>query len=127
MPDESLAHLKELFLARQALVRDRSAGKNRQKVLTVPLLKRQNRSRLRHIEAQLAAVDQAIEAAIVAQAELAQRMQILLTIPGISKLTAFALLIEMPELGTLNEKQAASLAGLAPITRQSGSWTGRRE
>lgn len=125
LPDESLAHLKELFLARQALVRDRSAGKNRQKVLTVPLLKRQNRSRLRHIEAQLAAVDQAIEAAIVEQAELAQRMQILLTIPGISKLTAFALLIEMPELGTLNEKQAASLAGLAPITRQSGSWTGR--
>lgn len=125
LPDERLGHLKELSLARQALVRDRSAAKNRQKVLTVPLLKRQNRSRLRHIEAQLAAVDQAIEAAIVEQAELARRMQILLTIPGISKLTAFALLIEMPELGTLNEKQTASLAGLAPITRQSGSWTGR--
>ena len=30
----------------------------------------------------------------------------------------------MPELGTMDAKQAASLAGLAPVTRQSGSWKG---
>jgi hypothetical protein len=39
--------------------------------------------------------------------------------------TAFALLIGMPELGMLDAAQAASLAGLAPVARQSGSWTGR--
>lgn len=33
-------------------------------------------------------------------------------------------LIEMPELGTLSGKQAASLAGLAPVSRQSGKWQG---
>ena len=31
----------------------------------------------------------------------------------------------MPELGTLEGKQAASLAGLAPISRQSGKWQGK--
>lgn len=31
----------------------------------------------------------------------------------------------MPELGSLENKQAASLAGLAKITRQSGQWTGK--
>jgi transposase len=31
----------------------------------------------------------------------------------------------MPELGFLEAGQAASLAGLAPIARQSGRWTGR--
>jgi len=31
----------------------------------------------------------------------------------------------MPELGHLNRKQAASLAGLAPVTRQSGRWRGK--
>ena len=31
----------------------------------------------------------------------------------------------MPEIGTLNRKQTASLAGLAPMTRQSGNWTGQ--
>src|SRR5207244_3548211 len=36
-----------------------------------------------------------------------------------------ALLIDMPELGSLGQAQAASLAGLAPIARQSGQWIGR--
>ena len=31
----------------------------------------------------------------------------------------------MPELGSLEAGQAANLAGLAPIARQSGRWTGR--
>jgi len=30
----------------------------------------------------------------------------------------------MPQIGTLERKQVASLAGLAPITRQSGQWQG---
>jgi len=38
---------------------------------------------------------------------------------------AAALLVELPQLGTLKEKQVASLAGLAPMTRQSGRWTGK--
>jgi len=46
-------------------------------------------------------------------------------IPGLSKISAAALLTEMPELGTPNKKQVASLAGLAPLTRQSGKWRGR--
>lgn len=32
----------------------------------------------------------------------------------------------MPELGQLNRKQIASLAGLAPFTRESGKWKGKR-
>ena len=46
-------------------------------------------------------------------------------IPGIADTTAFSMLIEMPELGALEGKQAASLAGLAPISRQSGKWRGK--
>ncbi len=34
-------------------------------------------------------------------------------------------MIECPELGTLDRKQVASLAGLAPMTRQSGRWHGK--
>ncbi|MGV4856955.1 transposase [Acetobacter senegalensis] len=49
----------------------------------------------------------------------------LASIPGFGLVTAHALLADMPELGTREEGQAASLAGLAPITRQSGPWRGR--
>jgi transposase len=47
------------------------------------------------------------------------------SIPGVSALTAFALLIEMPQLGAREAGQAASLAGPAPIVRQSGRRSGR--
>ncbi len=50
------------------------------------------------------------------------KFEILISIPGIGQATAFSMLIDMPELGTMTGKQAASLAGLAPISRQSGKW-----
>ena len=89
------------------------------------MLKKQNGQRLEQIERQLAALEAEILAHIEADAELAHRFAILTSIPGLAKITAFALLIEMPELGSLEAGQAAALAGLAPIARQSGRWTGK--
>jgi transposase len=50
---------------------------------------------------------------------------LLASVPGIGPTIARTLLAEMPELGTLTPRQAGSLAGLAPFTRQSGKWRGR--
>ena len=122
---ENLNELKELYVAREALVKDRTAAKNRQKQIALPLLKRQNAQRLAQIEHQIGAIEAAIQAKLKADPTLARKLEILTSVPGLSTITAFALLIEMPELGSLNGKQAASLAGLAPMTRQSGRWTGR--
>ena len=124
-PTGESASLKQLHLARQALIKDRTAAKNRAKNLVLTLLKRQNAERLNHIERQLAAVEAEIERRITADQELSRRFAILVSIPGLARLTAFTLLIEMPELGALEPSQAASLAGLAPMARQSGRWTGR--
>lgn len=122
---EMLSEIKELHLARQALIKDRTAAKNRGKIINLRLLKQQNAQRCKQIDAQITAIEEEIEARIANDEQLAERLAILESIPGISKITAFALLIEMPELGTLDGKQAASLAGLAPVARQSGRWTGR--
>ena len=116
--------LKELQVARQGLVKDRTAARNRAKIQTLSLLKRQAAARLRHVETQLAAVDAEIEALIAADDELAARRDILVSIPGVSTVTAAALLIEAPELGALDASQAASLAGLAPMTNESGQRKG---
>lgn len=121
----ALSDLKDLHMAREALVKNRTAAKNRAKTLTLAILKRHNGEQLRQIERQIAALEAEIMAHITADAELAPRFAILVSIPGISAITAFALLIDMPELGTLENGQAASLAGLAPVARQSGKWTGR--
>ena len=120
-----LNDLKDLYMAREALVKNRTAAKNRAKSLTMPILKRHSAEQLRQIERQMAAIDKEIMTLVSADLDLARRFDILVSIPGISATTAFALIIDMPELGTLANGQAASLAGLAPVTRRSGKWIGR--
>lgn len=122
--DAILNTLKDLQLAREALVKDRTAAGNRAKVITLALLKQHNAARLKQIDQPLAALDAAITAEIHADPTLAARMAILVSIPGIAAVTAAMLVVEMPEPGGLNPK-AAALAGLAPITRQSGQWKGK--
>jgi transposase len=95
------------------------------KNLTLPPLKRQNRQHLRQIEAQIKAVDCEQAALVTKQKRLKARFDILLSIPGLGAISALAMLIDMPELGRLEARQAASLSGLAPVTRQSGRWQGK--
>lgn len=118
-------NLKELNVARQALIKDRTRALNRQKTLTLPVLKRQAKARLTQLNTQLSQVDEAINKLLRGTPETARSFDIICSIPGLSKISAAALLIEMPELGTLKGKQVANLAGLAPMTRQSGQWRGK--
>ncbi|WFS26131.1 MULTISPECIES: transposase [Rhizobium] len=121
----TLNDLKDLHIAREAPVKSRTATKNRAKNLTLALLKRQNAEQLRQIERQMIAIEKEIMLLIRADQDRTERFDILVSIPSVSVITAYALLIDMPELGTLDQGQAASLAGLAPVARQSGTWTGR--
>lgn len=117
--------LAELINARDGLVRDRTALKNREKNLTIAILKRQCKQRLGQIARHIEALDAEIARIIAADAQLARRHEILNSIDGVGTLTANQLIATMPELGTLENKQAASLAGLAPVARQSGQWKGK--
>jgi transposase len=118
--------MKELHGARRALVKDRVAACNRDHTHRSPLLKRQVRARLRQIERQLAAIDAALYATLAADPALQARFDILISIPGVGQATALAVLVEMPELGTLEHRCAASLAGLAPMARDSGQHRGKQ-
>jgi transposase len=116
------AALAELHLARTALMRERTAAMNRAGRLTLALLKRQHATRLRQIERALDEIAAAIAALVASDAGLARKAEIVGSIPGVSRVTAAAILAEMPELGTLEAATAASLTGLAPFTRESGKW-----
>jgi transposase len=63
---------------------------------------------------------------LYAHADLARRFDLVLSIPGIGKRTALALIVRMPELGRLSREQAAALAGLAPFDHDSGIHQGQR-
>lgn len=70
---------------------------------------------------QIRAIDQEIQAITAAEASLARAINVLRTIRGIGPKTAAALVALMPELGRIDRRRVAALAGLAPHPRQSGA------
>ena len=126
MVSQTISDMKELLVARRGLVKDRVAAANRNHVHRAPLLKRLADQRLRQVERQIAAIDAALLTLCMADADLKARFDILVSIPAIGEATALTMLVEMPELGTIEHKCVASLAGLAPIARDSGQHSGKR-
>jgi transposase len=112
--------MKESSVARQALIKDRTAALNRQKVVRSALLRRQLKLRLRQIAHHLVAIDAQLQSLCLGDADLTPRLAILMSIPGIARATALSLLVELPELVSLDQSQVASLPGLAPVARDSG-------
>ena len=117
--------LKDFHVARASLIKERSRLRNRLQTQTIPLLKRQSRARLTQVERQIIELDAAIAAIIGQEEGMARQRDILCSIPGLGPVTSAALLTLLPELGTLDRKKVASLAGLAPFSRQSGRWQGK--
>jgi transposase len=115
---EQLA-LHALVMARRDIVADKTAWNNRQKAPSAKAAYALIAPILTALDDQLAAINTAI-ASLVQSGHLATRARVLQAIPGIGAVTAHSIVALMPELGTLDRKQAASLAGLAPHPKQSG-------
>lgn len=125
-----LAHerqLKKLMQRRNDLVRMATQEKNRfQAPDEDPVVKTSIKALLRALKKQIEAIDLAMNHIIDNAPALVQRAEIMTDIVGIGPRTAHSLLAAMPELGTLTRRQAASLAGLAPHPKDSGTLSARR-
>ncbi len=73
----------------------------------------------------MASVDGEIDDGIRGSPAWRATEDLLASVPGVGPVTARTLLAELPELGRLDAKRIAALAGLAPFVRQSGQWKGR--
>lgn len=104
---ENLYDLRELLAARRALI------------------KAQLDKRLRHIAADIDKIDAQMLELVSKDQNMAKRMEHLISIPGIGTNTALMMLIDLPEIGSLTNKQVGSLAGLAPMSQSSGKWQGK--
>jgi transposase len=122
---EDIHDLRELLTARRALIKDQVAAKTRLASALNPLVRDQLCNRIDDISADIEALDAAISLKARQRGTLEDRIRRLMTIPGIGRLTATSMLIDMPELGQLDSKKVTSLAGLAPMTQQSGKWQGK--
>lgn len=125
-PDPQNVQMKLLVSRRADLVGMRVQEENRLKAPRNKPIAKDIAGHVAEISRRIDVIDRQIEAIVGANRRMRDRQAILQTVPGIGKVIAPVLLALMPELGHLDRKRAASLAGCAPHPRDSGTFKGRR-
>lgn len=118
--------LFQLVQRRNDLKQMMVAEKNRFRGSSDKVIQKSVKRMIKILEAQVELMTLQIKETIESDATLKKKLDILKTIPGIGDITAFELLVLLPELGTLTRKKIASLAGVAPRAKDSGTYSGYR-
>ena len=125
-PPKALETLREWVTQRHQLITAKTALICQIKETNIPAILAMMQTRLRCLIRQIERCKTMISKQIKAQPEMKARYDILMSIPGIGFVNAVTLITCMPELGHVDEKQAAALLGVAPYARDSGEFVGKR-
>ena len=125
LPDAETAELHGLVTRRRQLVEMITAESNRlgQSVAAVRPSIKATINWLRH---QLGDINREIDEAVRRSPLWREKENLLRSVPGVGRVLTTTLLCELPELGRLNRKEVAALAGIAPLNRDSGTYRGKR-
>lgn len=124
--DPDRARLSDLVARREDLTATLRREKNRQGTTHDPWLLREIATLIEVLQAHLKALETVIAALIETRDRLAAEARRLRSVPGIGPTLAAVLLARLPELGSLDHRRIASLAGLAPQACDSGLSRGKR-
>jgi transposase len=130
LPDDESLELQALLTRRRQLVGMLASEKNRLQSLFGPAKKgdaeKSIRDTLSHLQKQLNQIDKKIRKRLEQSPLWKAKDDLLKSVPGVGNVTSMTLAIDLPELGNLNKKEVAALAGLAPLNRDSGKLQGKR-
>ncbi len=125
-PDPRLVKLAEYLTFLEQTEEDIARFKTRLEHVGEPGLRRIVTNDIARLKARRSAQIRLIERQLRAHPDLGRRLDLVLSVPGIGKRTALALIVRMPELGQVSREEAAALAGLAPFDDDSGKHKGQR-
>ncbi|MCA1402898.1 IS110 family transposase, partial [Bradyrhizobium sp. BRP56] len=125
MPDQEARLLAELVSRRRQIIEMIVAERQREKRAENVRVRKSLARHIKVLEKELPEIDNDIDTLVRGSPVWRAKEELLVSFPGVSNTLARTFLAEVPELGTLNRRQIASLAGLAPFTRQSGRWKGK--
>jgi transposase len=125
LPDEATRLLADLIARRRQIVEMIGAERQREKRTTAARPKKSIARLLKALEKELASLDADLDDTVRGSPAWREKEDLLASVPGVGPTIARTLIADLPELGRLNRKEIAALAGLAPFTRQSGQWHGR--
>jgi len=126
VPDAQAQQMQELLARRAQLVGMRTMERNRLGTALSPAVRRSIEAHIEWLSEQVGEAEEELDAAIEGSDVWRAKDELLQSIPGIGPGAARTLLFELPELGTLTREQVAALAGVAPMNRDSGRWSGKR-
>lgn len=130
LPDDKTLELEALLTRRRQLIGMIASEKNRLQALFGPAKQsaaaQSIRDTMSHLIKQLNKLDRDLRKRLEASPAWRAKDDLLKSVPGIGKVTAMTLAIDLPELGTLDRKKIAALAGVAPLNRDSGKSKGKR-
>ena len=125
LADEASGALDALLTRRRQVVGMLVAERNRLEHALAPV-RRGLRTHIRWRERQRRAVDRDLDDTIQQSPVWRAKEELLRSVPGVGPIVSRTLLGELPELGQLNRRRIAALAGVAPLARDSGTLRGRR-
>jgi len=124
LPDATTQALADLVARRRQIIQMIVAEGQREKRASPRA--RKSIARLRKtLQSELSDLNDDIGETVRGSPVWREKEDLLASVPGVGPVTARTMLAEMPELGSLDRRQIAALAGLAPFTRQSGKWRGK--
>ena len=123
---QELSQLEAMLTRRRQLVEMVTAERHRRSVAIDRVIVRQIDQHLRWLERQLQKADDDLTGMIGKSSLMQRKLDVLTSVPGVGRVTATALLAQLPELGHLNERQLSALVGVCPFSRDSGTMRGKR-
>ena len=117
LPDEATQLLADLIARRRQIIAMIVAERQRQTRARAKSLKTSIARLIKALGKELTSLDGEIDGAIRASPAWREKEDLLASVPGVGAITARTLIATLPELGTLDRREIAALAGLAPWTR----------
>ena len=122
---EQMRLMSDLLSRRRQLMDMQTMEKNRYQIMP-KTISSFIKPILTALKNQIEKVDSKLQKLIEECDEYKAKNDIIQSVPGVGNVVAFNLLSDMPELGYINNKEAASLVGVAPFNRESGAYQGKR-
>lgn len=119
--------LAALVLRRKQLAGQLEAERNRRRRIEEPVVRASIDGHLAWLRTEIEQLEATIEQRIAADPAQETRATLLTSAPGVGSVTSSSLVALVPELGQLDNKQAAALVGLAPFAKDSGLTRGKRK
>lgn len=122
---DALLKIADLLRCREHVLTQCQALKNHRETQTEPCIFKAIDLMLTSFKETLKTIETNIQKTIETDEILRVKEALLLTAPGVGKVTAWTLLASLPELGHVNRGEIAKLCGVAPIVSESGLYRGR--